>query len=99
MGKGAAAGDEAQAGSWISWISEGHYHNKKLPFESRFRGTRGSHVSYFVRASQQVCGVQIASLVSWGTKLRLRAGRPFAQGHKAIRSPNRMKARRPDSQL
>lgn len=64
MGEGAVAGDEAHPSSRIS---EGHYHNKNNSILNRaFRVLGCSHVPYFVRASQQVCGVEITSLVSWG---------------------------------
>lgn len=100
----AGLGSWRDGGRWVgesvahqgSRISEGHYHNKDS--ESRFQGTRRFHVPYFVRASQQVCGAEVMSLVSQGRKRRLRVGNLFKVTKREAAS-YRLKARRPDSQL
>lgn len=61
------------------WVSTGTHNKNKFIFSLAFKALDAFTC---LTLSQQLCEVEITSLISQGRKLRLRVGR-FAQGHEA----------------
>lgn len=68
-----------------SWVSEGRdtITIKTTPFCGALSGYQTLSRSLLCRSPRQLCAVETMNLISQGRKLRLRAGRRFAQGHRA----------------